>query len=93
VRRKLVIVGDSTCGKSCALIRFAKGSYPTEGFPPTIFEDYVADVKVDGTTVELALWDTGGLDDFDRARHHIYPDAHVILICFAIDSPDSLDGV
>jgi GTPase SAR1 family protein len=28
-----------------------------------------------------------------RLRPLSYPDSHVILICFAIDSPDSLDNV
>ena len=58
-----------------------------------MFENYVADVEVDGKTVELALWDTAGQEDYDRLRPLSYPDSHVILICFAIDSPDSLDNV
>ena len=58
-----------------------------------MFENYVADVEVDGKHVELALWDTAGQEDYDRLRPLSYPDSHVILICFAIDSPDSLDNV
>lgn len=53
----------------------------------------VADVVVDGKRVELALWDTAGQEDYDRLRPLSYPDSHVILICFAVDSPDSLDNV
>lgn len=48
---------------------------------------------MDGKHVELALWDTAGQEDYDRLRPLSYPDSHVILICFAIDSPDSLDNV
>lgn len=62
-------------------------------YVPTVFENYVADVEVDGKHVELALWDTAGQEDYDRLRPLSYPDSHVILICFAIDSPDSLDNV
>ena len=53
----------------------------------------MADVEVDGKHVELALWDTAGQEDYDRLRPLSYPDSHVILICFAVDSPDSLDNV
>ncbi len=62
-------------------------------YVPTMFENYVTDVEVDGKHVELALWDTAGQEDYDRLRPLSYPDSHVILICFAIDSPDSLDNV
>jgi len=92
IRRKLVIVGDGACGKTCLLIVFSKGTFP-EVYVPTVFENYVADVEVDGKRVELALWDTAGQEDYDRLRPLSYPDSHVILICFAVDSPDSLDNV
>jgi len=92
LRRKLVIVGDGACGKTCLLIVFSKGTFP-EDYVPTVFENYVADVEVDGRRVELALWDTAGQEDYDRLRPLSYPDSHVVLICFAIDLPDSLENV
>ncbi|KAF5102467.1 hypothetical protein D0Z00_000394 [Geotrichum galactomycetum] len=92
LRRKLVIVGDGACGKTCLLIVFSKGTFP-QVYLPTVFENYVSDVEVDGRRVELALWDTAGQEDYDRLRPLSYPDSNVILICFAIDSPDSLDNV
>lgn len=67
--------------------------FPWQVYVPTVFENYVADVEVDGKHVELALWDTAGQEDYDRLRPLSYPDSHVILICFAVDSPDSLDNV
>jgi len=92
LRRKLVIVGDGACGKTCLLIVFSKGTFP-EDYVPTVFENYVADVEVDSRRVELALWDTAGQEDYDRLRPLSYPDSHVVLICFAIDLPDSLENV
>ncbi|CAG8671189.1 3503_t:CDS:2 [Dentiscutata erythropus] len=90
--RKLVIVGDGACGKTCLLYVFSKGILP-EVYVPTVFGNHVADVEVDGKHVELVLWDTAGQDDYDRLRPLSYPDSDVILICFSIDSPDSLDNV
>ncbi|RUP48169.1 GTP-binding protein rhoA [Jimgerdemannia flammicorona] len=43
--------------------------------------------------IELSLWDTSELDDNDHLRPLSYPDSHVILICFSVDSPDSLESV
>ena len=59
VKRKLVIVGDGACGKTSLLIVYIRGEFPDD-YVPTVFENYVADVTVDGKKVELTLWDTAG---------------------------------
>ncbi|KAI8806855.1 Rho GTPase Rho1 [Cladochytrium replicatum] len=92
IRRKLVVVGDGASGKTSLLIRFSRNTFP-QSYVPTVFETYVKDVHVDGKTVELALWDTAGQEDYDRLRPLSYSDSHVILICFAVDMPDSLENV
>lgn len=92
LRKKLVIVGDGACGKTCLLIVFSKDQFP-EVYVPTVFENYVADIDVDGKRVELALWDTAGQEDYDRLRPLSYPDTDVILMCYSIDSPDSLENI
>ncbi|OAR00009.1 hypothetical protein LLEC1_05018 [Akanthomyces lecanii] len=60
---------------------------------PTVFENYVTDCRVDGKSVQLALWDTAGQEDYERLRPLAYAKAHVILIGFSVDTPDSLDNV
>ncbi|KAJ1823813.1 hypothetical protein GGH91_000284 [Coemansia sp. RSA 2671] len=93
-RRKAVVIGDGACGKTCLLHVFREGQFPsTDRYIPTIFDTWVADMEVDNTPVELALWDTAGQEDFDRLRFLCYPDANIIIICFSVDSPDSLNNV
>ncbi|XP_053376128.1 ras-like GTP-binding protein RHO [Mercenaria mercenaria] len=92
IRKKLVIVGDGSCGKTCLLHVFSKGQFP-EFYIPTVFETYVADIEVHGKLVELALWDTAGQDDYDRLRPISYPDTDVILLCFSVDNPESLENI
>jgi Ras family protein A len=92
IRKKFVVVGDGACGKTCLLIVFSKDEFP-EVYVPTVFENYVADIEVDGKQIELALWDTAGQEDYDRLRPLSYPDTNVLLICFSVDSPDSLENV
>ncbi|KXJ91905.1 GTP-binding protein rho2 [Microdochium bolleyi] len=92
IRRKLVIIGDGACGKTSLLSVFTLGYFPTH-YVPTVFENYVTDCRVDGKSVQLALWDTAGQEDYERLRPLAYAKAHVILIGFSVDSPDSLDNV
>ena len=55
IRKKLVIVGDGACGKTCLLIVFSKDQFP-EVYVPTVFENYVADIEVDSKQVNLNLY-------------------------------------
>jgi len=50
IRKKLVIVGDGACGKTCLLIVFTKDEFP-QVYVPTVFETYVADIEVGGRNV------------------------------------------
>lgn len=58
IRKKLVIVGDGACGKTCLLIVFSKDQFP-EVYVPTVFENYVADIEVDGKQVSILFITTG----------------------------------
>lgn len=52
IRKKLVIVGDGACGKTCLLIVFSKDQFP-EVYVPTVFENYIADIEVDSKQVGI----------------------------------------
>lgn len=90
---KLVVVGDGGCGKTCMLVSYAQGKFP-HIYVPTIFENYVTCVLApNGKLIELALWDTAGQEEYDRLRPLSYPDADLIVICFAIDNLVSLQNI
>ncbi|KAF8328855.1 signal transducer [Cantharellus anzutake] len=92
LKRKLVVVGDGGCGKTCLLIVYAENRFP-EAYIPTVFENYVTQVNFEGKEIELALWDTAGQEEYDRLRPLSYPESDVILIVFSIDFPVSLANV
>lgn len=92
MQRKLVLLGDGACGKTSLLNVFTRGYFPTV-YEPTVFENYVHDIFIDNVHVELSLWDTAGQEEFDRLRSLSYDDTHAIMLCFSVDSPDSLENV
>ncbi|OCB83884.1 signal transducer [Sanghuangporus baumii] len=92
LKKKLVVVGDGGCGKTCLLIVYAENRFP-EAYIPTVFENYVTLVNFDGKCIELALWDTAGQEEYDRLRPLSYPESDVILIVFSVDFPTSLANI
>jgi hypothetical protein len=78
---------------------FYRGGVPQlsnyQKYVPTVFENYITYPTHPGTgkTLELALWDTAGQEEYDRLRPLSYPETDLLFVCFAIDCPNSLENV
>lgn len=67
---------------------YTQDKFPTE-YVPTVFDNYSANVKVDGRMVTLGLWDTAGQEEYNRLRPLAYPNCDVFLIVFSVIEPSS----
>ena len=56
---KLIILGDGDVGKTSLLITYATGTFPAE-YRPTVFDNYLTCLMVDGKPYALGLWDLPG---------------------------------
>ncbi|WVZ03119.1 hypothetical protein V8G54_023925 [Vigna mungo] len=77
---KCVTVGDGAVGKTCMLISYTSNTFPTD-YVPTVFDNFSANVVVDGSTVNLGLWDTAGKG------------ADVFLLAFSLISKASYENI
>ncbi len=57
---KLVLIGDTSVGKSCCLLRFVDDTY-TDAHISTIGVDFRFKIlKIDKKNIKLQIWDTAG---------------------------------
>eukprot|EP00494_Astrolonche_serrata_P005903 UN05920 len=71
---------------------FQHHEFPTN-YVPTVFDNSLKDIKIDGKEVTAELWDTAGQEQFDRIRLLSYRSTDVFLICFSLIERTSFDNI
>ncbi|KAJ3125067.1 Chitin synthase, class 3 [Nowakowskiella sp. JEL0407] len=90
MRKKIVFLGDETCGKSSLITKFHDNSY-NDVYSPTVIETYTPTTSKLGKLFELC--DTSGSEELDRLRPFSYDDVDAWVLCFAVDEKFSLQSV
>jgi len=60
---------------------------------PSVLEQFEVAVEEHGQEIDLNVWDTSGSDSYGKIRPLTYDDVDVFIVCYAINSPISLENV
>lgn len=90
---KLLIIGDTSVGKSSILLRFAdnlfSGTYIT-----TIGVDFkIRTMEINGEKIKLQIWDTAGQERFRTITATYYRGTHGVIIVYDVTNGDSFINV
>jgi len=91
---RVILIGDSTVGKSSLLRRFTDETF-AEVSDPTVGVDFFAKlVKMsDGTAIKLQLWDTAGQERFRSITKSYYRNSVGVLVVYDICNRESFSHV
>jgi len=90
---KLVMVGDSGVGKSCLLEKFIDLS-SNNAFISTIGVDVRTHViKLDGQSVKLQVWDTGGQERYRPVLATCYKNAFGVILVYDVTNKKTFSNL
>lgn len=86
---KLVLLGDASVGKSCLVVRFAKGEF-YEYQEPTIGAAFMTQtVSIPDATVKFEIWDTAGQERYKSLAPMYYRGSAAAVVAYDITSKES----
>ena len=91
---KVLILGDSTVGKTCFLVRYVDDSFDDSTLLSVGMDYRLKNVKTeDGTKVKLQIWDTCGQERYRSISKNYYKGANAIILVFSLIDKKSFESV
>ena len=91
---KVLLLGDSTVGKTCFLLRYCDKTFQ-EAHLSTIGLDYrlKSMTLANGKHIKLQIWDTAGQDRFRAITKNYYKGANGIILIYDVTNIQSFENV
>ena len=91
---KIILLGDSTVGKTCFLMRYTDNTFQ-EIHMSTIGLDYRLKTMTlnSGKQVKVQIWDTAGQDRFRAITKNYYKGAHGIILIYDVTNQLTFENV
>lgn len=92
MHRKVILLGESTVGKSSIISRRINNSF-NQNIPNTIGTAFFKQkINREGIALEVSIWDTCGQEQFMAISTIYYRDAHIIILVVDVSMPETLDS-
>ena len=91
---KIIIIGDTSVGKTALLSKYLKGIFPTSPLSTvaTEFATKIIQIK-EGGYIKAQIWDTAGEEKYKSITYHHYRKSVGGLIVYDITKRSSFDNV
>eukprot|EP00957_Ditylum_brightwellii_P081550 6203956-Ditylum_brightwellii.AAC.1 len=90
---KILLVGNSSVGKTCLLQQFVDNWFD-ESSIPTIGVDFkIRTLEISGKVAKLQIWDTAGQERFRTITTSYYRGAHGAVVVYDVTSRESFEDV
>jgi len=91
---KIILIGDSSVGKTALLCKYLRGVFPSSSLPTvaTEFATKIIQIK-EGGAIKAQIWDTAGEEKYKSITYHHYKKSVGALIIYDITKKSTFDNV
>jgi small GTP-binding protein len=90
---KLIIIGDSSVGKTSLTHRATSGVFKVKNLPTIGFEFFPFIVKYKDTIIKLEIWDTCGQETYRSLIKSYFSNSSLAIIVYAINNRKSFNSI
>ena len=90
---KILILGDSTVGKTAFIVRFCEGKFEEDSLTTIGLDSKVKFISRQDKKIQLQIWDTAGQERFRSLSKSWYKGADGILLMYDISNYDSFKHI
>ena len=90
---KILILGDSTVGKTAFIVRFCEGIFEEDSITSVGLDSKVKFISRQEKKIQLQIWDTAGQERFRSLSKSWYKGADGILLMYDISNYDSFKHI
>ncbi len=90
---QLLIIGDSTVGKTSILNKFANGTFNQNYLATVGLDNITKDETIDGKNIRIKIWDTAGQERYKALTKGFFNNAEGIMIVFDVTNSETYDNL
>ena len=90
---QLLIIGDSTVGKTSLLYRYAQDKFSNQYLATVGIDYFTVDEKINGKIVRIKIWDTAGQERYKALTNSFFRSTQGIILVYDVSKQETFDNL
>ena len=90
---QLLIIGDSTVGKTSILSRYSNGTFNSSYLATVGLDNFTKDEIINKKTVRIKMWDTAGQERYKSLTKGFFRNAQGIMIVYDVTNSETFENL
>ena len=90
---QLLIIGDSTVGKTSILFRYANGTFNSNYLATVGLDNFTKDESINDKIIRIKIWDTAGQERYKSLTRGFFRNAQGIMIVYDVTNYETYENL